>query len=460
MSLSASHIKSRPATMIGTLFLFHTTTFLFLSHILPALHPILSHPVHPHPMAHITTALLGSFTRLFSPSSPAASALGLSHSKSDPDLVQRGDAYPRPASSTGVRPRPASAMSIEGPYWGWDAGAEGTTLRRRTRTERDVGLKITHSSNSPVLASRCQPPHPAWARTPLPISDAHADTAAAADVVNAPAPTPVPTSTLDRRADFEPETSTLRPAYTLDYRGDSEFDISLDISLINDTSASSDDESNGDCDISGLFMHDCRGDSSFDTSLDISLISDSSTSSESDGDVSFSSFTLQAPPLGLGLGITGLYKPSGAPFDGTGVLSFGVRDSHSFSGSPCNVSASPSHSSSRCHSPPTPRFHAQTQSYGLSRTFLEELEATWAADPHHLGLGDIDEEPYVLDCAGEVVDICGDTDTSGRKSRTHLVLTRTHEHGVERDTISSGLKRKPASGVPRQGARPHRVWRA
>ncbi|KAJ7661276.1 hypothetical protein DFH06DRAFT_1129388 [Mycena polygramma] len=138
-------------------------------------------------MSHITTALFGPFSRIFFPLTPAASDLGLSHSKSDPDLAlaQQSDERLRPASSTSVPPRPVSAMSIEG-YWGWDAGVEGTTLRRRTGRERDGGLKppadVKITDSSPVLA--CQPSRPTRADAPLPLADVPADPAALADIVN------------------------------------------------------------------------------------------------------------------------------------------------------------------------------------------------------------------------------------------------------------------------------------
>ncbi|KAJ7661282.1 hypothetical protein DFH06DRAFT_1471806 [Mycena polygramma] len=419
-------------------------------------------------MAHLTTALLGSVSRLFFPPSPTASApaLGLSHSKSDPDLAQHTDTHLRPASSTSVRPRPASAMAIEG-YWGWDVGVEGMTLRRRTRTrtERDVGLKVRSAAPllirvlsrltdipeqaqadvqitdaSPVLA--CQPPRPACTGTPLAIVGVPAHAAAAA------------------------------PNYTLELRADAH--LSFDISLISDTWASSADEADGDSDISGLFTlehhADSEPDSSFDVSLDISLISDTSTSASdtsSDGDISFGSFSfppclpppppsartlspLPAPapaaPLGSGmkgLGITGLFKPSGAPFDGMGLLSFGYRG------------ASPS-TPSRCHT------HTDT---GLSRTFLEELEATWAEDPQHLRLGVIDEEPEVsvgASAQDAENDVCArdtDKDANASRSRRDTNTNKSTSRRVERETISSGLKRKPVSVIPARGAR-RGVWRA
>ncbi|KAJ7605832.1 hypothetical protein DFH06DRAFT_1348422 [Mycena polygramma] len=335
-------------------------------------------------MSHITTAMLGSFSRLFSPS--PACALGISHSQRDPDLAQQGDTQFCPASSTGIRPRPASATG----YWGWDVEGSRMALRRRTRTGRDVGLVRLHLSlfvccgeadlveqapadvkttdSSPVLA--CRPPRPACTALPMADVGVPAGPAALADIIN--------TVALEL-----PDTTA--PPHTLDPRdADSSFDFShsFDISHTSVTSSSSDSDIWSDGDI--LFVlppppadpaasyarqhpdtfercADSEPDSSFDVSLDasldISLISDTSTSSASASDESFElgdlfgSFhfalpppilpspshppsTSPAPPLSntapgaalkpIGLGLTNLYKPSGTPFDGMGVLSFGV----------------------------------------------------------------------------------------------------------------------------------------
>ncbi|KAJ6506269.1 hypothetical protein C8R47DRAFT_112282 [Mycena vitilis] len=401
-------------------------------------------------MAHIT-ALLGSLSHFFS-TSPAAVSTTLPHSKSDPDLDQHLDTHRRPASSTSVRTRPTSAMEIDG-CWGWDVEGQGMTLRRRTRRERDPGLKaqatVKITDASPVL---CQSSRPARTGTALPIACVLADAAAAAaDLVNAPASTPTAVPyTLDRGANSGPDLS-----FGLF------LDASLDSSLISDTSASTAHDSEGDISFTlpppPAFLPayaDSEPDSALDLSqsFDISLISDTSTSTDESCDISSSSFTFAFPPLfspssplttstsgaplkPIGLGIQGLFKPSGAPFDGLGVLSFGFRGSSS--PSPCRT-----------------RKQAPIQDTGLSRTFLEELDATWAADPQHHLLTVIHEEwdegefPYALDWAGE------DGGESGGKT------SRTRTRGVERDTISSRLKRKPASLVSGAGARPHRVWRA
>ncbi|KAJ7661289.1 hypothetical protein DFH06DRAFT_1296614 [Mycena polygramma] len=503
--------------MIGSLSLslphHHIPTFLYPT----------SYPVHPHPMAHITTAL-GSFSRLFLPS--PAPALGLSHSKSDPDLAlaQQIDTHLRPASSTSVRPRPASAMAIEG---GWDA-ERGTTLRRQTRMtpghcvaglRAPADVKVTDSSL--VLASSCRP-----ARTPLPIADIHADTAAAADVVYAlerhDANALLPAYTLERRdttaadsslsqldisliADASassdsssdgdisftlPPALALLPAYTLDRRDsepdlsfDLSLDLSLDVSLVSETSTSSADDSADDSEGDISFTRpppalEHRVDCSFDISLDISLISDTSTSADESYDIPFSvppPFSLPSPPSAsghattpskavkpIGLGITNLFNHDGVPFDGMGVLSFGCRGA----------------STSHCDAHPASRD-------GLSRTFLEEAAWTWAADPEHLRLTviseewDEGEEPKVSVWAGEDAE-CETDKRRGRSksSRTRIedtlhkaqnrTTTRdssTHGHGVERDTISSGLKRTrraqaaSASVTPGGGAQ-RGVWRA
>ncbi|KAJ6506272.1 hypothetical protein C8R47DRAFT_1209461 [Mycena vitilis] len=206
-------------------------------------------------------------------------------------------------------------MEIDG-YWerGWEGEAQGTTLRRRTGTGHTIvrapaGVKITDSS--PVLSSSCQPAHT------LPIVNTAVIVREDPDVATA-------LNVLDDR-DLPALTYSLpAPTYTLDSEPDLSFDFSLSLDI------------------------------SLDASLDISLISDTSTSSadDSEGDTSF---TLPPPPLGLGLGITGLYNPDGTPFDGMGVLSFGVR----------SAGASPRRTRSKGKSRD-----------GLSRGFLEELEAT------------------------------------------------------------------------------------
>ncbi|KAJ7661280.1 hypothetical protein DFH06DRAFT_1191941 [Mycena polygramma] len=389
-------------------------------------------------------------------------------------------------------------MAIDA-YWGWDAEDGSMTLRRRTRYARDVGLrvrlplpapcpcvtqrltdtveqapadvKVTHSS--PVL---CQPPRPARADAPFPIADANAAATVHEDADGGPAPL----ADVNTLAPERPDPTA--PTYTLD-RCDSEPDLSFDYSLSLDISLISDTSSDGD----GSFTlplppapraPTCPGDSEFDISLEpsfdislLSLISDTSASS-ADGscDISFGPFTFSLPPpppsypsspfalpsmspssgaalKPIGLGLKGLFNPSGAPFDGLGVLSFGV----------CGVSPSP------C------RTRNQGESHdGLSRTFLEETAWTWEKDPQHHLLGVIDEEPHALHLAQEQ-DSEHDTKAGSSKSsrtrirhtppnRTTTRASSTRGQGVERDTISSGLKRKPASVI--SGVRPHRVWRA
>ncbi|KAJ7631387.1 hypothetical protein DFH06DRAFT_1224362 [Mycena polygramma] len=386
-------------------------------------------------MAHLTTALLGSLSRVFFP--PSAPDLGISHSKSDPDLALHVDTHLHPASSTSVRPRPASAMAIEGYWgWGWDTEAQGTTLRRRTRTERDVGLKAPADvklTDSPVL---CQPPRPARTGTPLPIAGAPVAPAPLVDVVNTLAP---------ERAG--PTAATLLPTYTADRRDysepDSSFELShsFDISLISDTST---DDSEGDGSFSfplppapalvstyGTLQRraDSEPDSSLDFShsFDISLITDPSTSSDEYSelsDISFGAFSLTLPPQ------------------------------------------SPAH-------PRRPLNPATRRGLGLSRTFLEEAVGTWARDPEHLRLGVIDEELTVVNDREEPgdpdldvyhglgaaqVDVGGDTDTrisfrcgGGGKSKSKSG-SRTRVC-VDRDTISSGLKRLNPPPAPRSRSR-------
>ncbi|KAK7026539.1 hypothetical protein R3P38DRAFT_2942078 [Favolaschia claudopus] len=215
-------------------------------------------------------------------------------------------------------------------------------------------------------------------------------------------------------------------------------------------------------------------DSSFDDldlDLDISLISDTSTTSSSfdgnaDSDTSFSSssFVLPPPPAAphsqhshnLGLGISGLFKADGSPFDGMGVVSFGAHAAESESSS---------------SSPPRRRV---PDGHGLSRAFLEEAERTWAADPHHRMLSVIEEEEDVEEGEQIVVPPRGESRASERlgesvhaartenttKLRTTRPVVRKRDLSTL-DTISSGLKRrqnklKPKSSSSSEPASPIR----
>ncbi|KAF8169026.1 hypothetical protein K438DRAFT_2064056 [Mycena galopus ATCC 62051] len=170
----------------------------------------------------------------------------------------------------------------------------------------------------------------------------------------------------------------------------------------------------------------------FDTSFDISLISDTSTSEDAD-DSFESEFNNSctfppppAPPL-VGLGLGGLFKPDGSPFDGMGVVSFG-----------CDAAG---------HG--TPR----RTTGGLSRAFLEEAAWTWAADPHHQMLTVIqEEEASEVQLEESQIWANGDhginrRDTGSsrkiKKTKTSVtppvVLTRDLSTV---DTVSSGLKRQ------------------
>ncbi|KAF7354577.1 hypothetical protein MSAN_01370800 [Mycena sanguinolenta] len=73
-----------------------------------------------------------------------------------------------------------------------------------------------------------------------------------------------------------------------------------------------------------------------DSSFDISLISDTSTENAEDSfecDTSFTLPPLPVAPANLGLGLSGLFKADGSPFDGMGVVSFGC-DTEGHGGSP------------------------------------------------------------------------------------------------------------------------------
>ncbi|KAJ7886187.1 hypothetical protein B0H14DRAFT_2697983 [Mycena olivaceomarginata] len=165
-----------------------------------------------------------------------------------------------------------------------------------------------------------------------------------------------------------------------------------------------------------------------DSSFDISLISDTSTDAD---DESNSSFTLpppSAPPIGLG--ISGLFKPDGSPFDGMGVVSFGCGTAGSRSGRTAG---------------------------GLSRVFLEEAAWTWAADPHHRMLTIIHEqegeEELVIEEESQVwADVEQRSASRKSKSKTKKAsvtrpVARTRDLSTV-ETISSGLKRLNANAHP------------
>ncbi|KAJ7499942.1 hypothetical protein FB451DRAFT_1430558 [Mycena latifolia] len=321
-------------------------------------------------MSNFTTALLGSFSRIFFPSSASATGPGIPNSQSDPNAartLRRG----RPALAD-ARARPSSAIDGEG-YWAWNGPGSGMILRRRT-AQRDLGLKgipnVKLAHASPVLA--CQPPR---ARTPSPVDyGIPVDTAAPSpdasfdvpsgsspvDCAAAPADgTTSPASSFDVARRPSPATEPF-PAYAngaLDLDADSSFDISLISDTSTSTSASEADE-----------QEDPASDTSFTLPPHDAFAlppRDAFTHPPLDA------LTLpRAPPAGMGLGLSGLFNADGSPFDGMGVLSFGLR----------------------CDAGPLERRrrHDETEG-GLSRTFLEEAARTWAADPHHRMMGVIPE---------------------------------------------------------------------
>ncbi|KAJ7062815.1 hypothetical protein C8F01DRAFT_1135329 [Mycena amicta] len=174
-------------------------------------------------------------------------------------------------------------------------------------------------------------------------------------------------------------------------------------------------------------------------SFDISLISDTSTGSdEVDHDASLSfSFTLPdsndmrddvdpepffpSQGLGLGLGLAGLFKADGSVFDGMGVVGLGLAGDD------------------------------DRETRGISRTFLEEIAWTWAADPHHRMLSVISEgssEDEDLDIEIEYSDEDGDSvkeiavaeTSNGSSDGSVRVKTQLRDLSAM-GTISSKLKR-------------------
>ncbi|KAJ7661279.1 hypothetical protein DFH06DRAFT_1129391 [Mycena polygramma] len=298
-------------------------------------------------------------------------------------------------------------MGMEG-YWGWDMEAQGTTLRTRTCTSRDGGLKAQADVKITESSLACHPHRPARTRVLLLNAGVAAHAAALADAANTPE---------------RPHTIPLPLPYTRSRAA---------------TTPSSTSPSTSPA----IFP----------------LISPSNTSTSTDEscDISFSSFNLPPPlpplPLGPGLGPTSLFTQDGLPFDGLGVLSFGVCGSPS----PPLTSRTASRAFTRTH---TAR---EDTGLGLSRTFLEEVVWTWEKDSEHQFLTVIDEEWDEGEEDGVGIwaqEREQDADTNMSRS------SRTSTRGVERDTISSGLKRTrraeppSASLIPTSGAR-RGVWRA
>ncbi|KAJ7775649.1 hypothetical protein DFH07DRAFT_799314 [Mycena maculata] len=278
-------------------------------------------------MANLTTALLGSFSRIFSPSpspspSPAPAPdtrLGISTIQSDPDLAsQRAAARTqlRPASSANTRPRPSSA--IEG-YWSWEGPHNGMILRRRAGC-RDLGLKVSFPSSFLRPGEEADD-------APQGLADVRITHPCQPQRIRNPSPVGACPST-------PPAYAPAAPLETVP-----ELDSDADLAAPIPDSYSS---------------------------FDISLISDTSTTVDSESDTSF---TLPPPAAPIGLGISGLFKADGSAFDGMGIVSFG-----------CD--------SARQARPGRAR---REDTAGLSRTFLEEAAWTWAADPHHRMLTIIQE---------------------------------------------------------------------
>ncbi|KAJ7618693.1 hypothetical protein FB45DRAFT_932241 [Roridomyces roridus] len=258
-------------------------------------------------MATFTTTLLGSLSRIFFVAPSASARPGIPSSQSGPDLASL---IPADSPNTRQRARPYSV--IEG-YWGWADAPRSGMLLRRSRGERDAGLKClpdtTITQTSPVLIS-CQPPHgPALCESPPAASSQLTDTVESQD------PTVSPTH---MTSDVDAATES-----------------SFDISLISDTTTAISDE--------------------LESEADSYQLDDLAPACPSSPPV-LAATPARAAPL-IGLGITGLFKSDGSPFDGMGVVSFG------------------------CSSVARPR-PAVTEG-GLSRTFLEEAVLTWAADPLH-----------------------------------------------------------------------------
>ncbi|KAK7053684.1 hypothetical protein R3P38DRAFT_3343181 [Favolaschia claudopus] len=371
-------------------------------------------------MTTLTTALLGpissslpsfpfptSLLRIFFPfsyptstspppsnssSPPPQTTPTLPASKSDSLCTARPTRH-RHAQGGGATRRPQSAAGAVEGHWRWAGPESGVILHyhhHQHAEEKEPGLKtladVQVSHPSPVFACR-----PRRVRTyyPAPEESARCDDAVDA-VMHA----------LDSRERIFTLSTTSDDDSSFD-------DTDFDISLISATSASS---------------------SSFDGNAD------------SDTSFSSSSFVLPPPPApphpranNPGLGINGLCKADGSPFDGMGVVSFGAH-------------AEPESSTS------SPRRRAP-DILGLSRAFLEEAERTWAADPHHRMLSVIEEEELEEGEGEEGVMVSprvesrrSDVHTTKNKTKTKTTRPIVRKRDLSAlDTISSGLKRRQNS---------------
>ncbi|KAJ7075723.1 hypothetical protein B0H15DRAFT_806011 [Mycena belliarum] len=343
-------------------------------------------------MSNFTTALLGSFSRIFF--APAASSRGpgiLPTSQSDSDAART---FRRAREARDARARPSSAVDTEG-YWAWDAPRGGVVLRRRTAgSNGDLNVDLAQVQTTSVLV--CQPP-----QTPSPV-DIPADGTVHQEAV------PTPNAFLDVACSAlaTPCNSNSAPVAHKVHRlpsplaygvfsadADAELDVSFDVSLVSDTSTST----------SASDERDSASDYD-DASFDVSLISDTSTSTSASDErdsASDTSFNLPSPPTitgrGLGLGLLGLYNADGAPFDGMGALSFGLRCDPADLDDTRLAYDEPA----RKH-----RRRGEDAERGLSRAFMEEAVRTWAADPAHL-MADVIAEDVALGAPHELAYLVG-----------------------------------------------------
>lgn len=317
----------------------------------------------PSYMSNFTTALLGSFSRIFF--APAASSRGpgiLPTSQSDSDAART---FRRAREARDARARPSSAVDTEG-YWAWDAPRGGVVLRRRTAgSNGDLNVDLAQVQTTSVLV--CQPP-----QTPSPV-DIPADGTVHQEAV------PTPNAFLDVACSAlaTPCNSNSAPVAHKVHRLPSPLAY-------------------------GVFSADA--DAELDVSFDVSLVSDTSTSTSASDErdsASDTSFNLPSPPTitgrGLGLGLLGLYNADGAPFDGMGALSFGLRCDPADLDDTRLAYDEPA----RKH-----RRRGEDAERGLSRAFMEEAVRTWAADPAHL-MADVIAEDVALGAPHELAYLVG-----------------------------------------------------
>ncbi|KAJ6599520.1 hypothetical protein B0H10DRAFT_2084336 [Mycena sp. CBHHK59/15] len=334
-----------------------------------------------------------SFVSASTSARPSASAHGISSSQSSPALrTRRRPASTRPVSvGKWCKGLPSVAVDVTPPRAVYDGGRRAHARYGRDMAEieaaarsstADVSLTGDTSASSGDV-SLVSDPGASSGDVSL-ISDANASLSSAVSFNGAPT----------HHASFDIEGPTRSSMPELSFGGASDISTALDASLATTSS----------CDV--LLIND------------ICLTSDASASSDASPSHTQDAPLCLPPPRAIGLGLSGLAKHDGSPFDGLGVLSFGL--------------ASPP-GADDAH----PRFGG-----GLSRTFREEAARTWA-----LGV--------ILEGEQEDAD---DDGWAAQAGSTRRCARRPARDLSTAATVSSALKRKrhTTAAAPRA---PGPAWR-